>query len=74
MFFAAARALAAQVTDADLAQGRVFPAAGRMREVAAAVATAVATVAYDRGLATTPRPADVAAAITAAMYVPRYVS
>ncbi len=42
MFFAAARALAGQVSEADLAQGRVYPAAARMREVAAAVAAAVA--------------------------------
>lgn len=58
MFFAAARALAGQVSDADLAQGRIFPAAARMREVAAAVAAAVAQV-------------DVAA-IARLMYQPRY--
>jgi malate dehydrogenase (oxaloacetate-decarboxylating)(NADP+) len=73
LFFAAAQALAGQVTDVDLAQGRIFPAAGRMREVALAVATAVATVVYDRGLATKPRPADLAAAVAGAMYNPQYV-
>jgi malate dehydrogenase (oxaloacetate-decarboxylating)(NADP+) len=72
LFFAAARALAAQVTDVDLRQGLLFPPAARMRDVALAVATAVATAAYDRGLATTPRPADLAAAAAGAMYMPRY--
>jgi malate dehydrogenase (oxaloacetate-decarboxylating)(NADP+) len=72
LFFAAGRALADQVTDVELAHGRVFPAAARMRDVALAVATAVATVAYDRGLATKPRPADLAATVAEAMYTPTY--
>jgi malate dehydrogenase (oxaloacetate-decarboxylating)(NADP+) len=73
LYFAAGRALADQVTDADLEQGRILPAAARMRDVALAVATAVAGVAYDRGLATKPRPADLAAAVAGAMYNPQYV-
>jgi malate dehydrogenase (oxaloacetate-decarboxylating)(NADP+) len=72
MFFAAARALAGCVSDADLQQGRVFPVAARMREVAAAVSVAVAAVAYEQGLATRPRPADLAAEVTRFMYVPEY--
>ena len=72
LFFAAARALADQVKDADLEQGLLFPPAARIREVALAVATAVADAAYDRGLATKPRPADLAAAAAGAMYVPQY--
>jgi malate dehydrogenase (oxaloacetate-decarboxylating)(NADP+) len=73
LFFAAARALAGQVTETDLAQGRIFPAAGLLREVAVAVAASVATVAYDQGLATKPRPADLTAAAAQAMYTPQYV-
>jgi malate dehydrogenase (oxaloacetate-decarboxylating)(NADP+) len=73
LFFAAARALEEQVTEADLAEGRIFPAAGRLREVAFAVAAAVATVAYGQGLATKPRPADLTAAAAHAMYIPQYV-
>jgi malate dehydrogenase (oxaloacetate-decarboxylating)(NADP+) len=72
LFLAAARALATQMTDADLGRGLLFPPAARMRDVALAVATAVATAAYDRGLATKPRPADLAAAVAGAMYTPRY--
>lgn len=72
MFFAAAQALAAQVSDADLRQGRIFPVAARMREVAAAVAAAVAGIAYEQGHAGRPRPADLRAEAARVMYQPRY--
>ena len=72
MFFAAANTLADMVTEADLQVGRVFPPQTRMREVAVAVATAVAGVAWDAGLAKKPRPADLRAAIASAMYQPAY--
>ncbi len=72
MFLAAARALAAQVSAADLEAGRLFPLAGRMREVAASVASAVARVAYEQGHATAPRPGDLARDVAAAMYEPEY--
>ena len=72
LFFAAARALADQVIETDLDQGRIFPAAARLRDVALAVATAVTRAAYENGLATKPRPADLTAAAAGAMYLPRY--
>jgi malate dehydrogenase (oxaloacetate-decarboxylating)(NADP+) len=72
MFFAAAHALAGCVTDGDLAEGRVFPAAARLREVARAVAVSVADVAYVQGHATHPRPPDLAGAIAQMMWVPEY--
>ena len=72
MFFAAANTLAGMVTEADLQVGRVFPPQTRMREVAVAVATAVAGVAWDAGLTKKPRPADLRAAIASAMYQPAY--
>ena len=72
MFFAAAGALAGQVTQADLALGRIFPLQTRMREVAAAVATAVAGIAWEQELATAPKPRDLPAAVRAAMYRPAY--
>jgi malate dehydrogenase (oxaloacetate-decarboxylating)(NADP+) len=74
MLFAAADALAAQVSADDLDAGRMFPTASRMREVAAEVATAVARVAYDCDLATRPRPADLGAAIRASMYRADYAT
>jgi malate dehydrogenase (oxaloacetate-decarboxylating)(NADP+) len=72
MFLAAARALANQVSDVDLQAGRVFPVATRMREVALAVAVAVADVAHEQGHATKPPPADPTADAARFMYVPRY--
>lgn len=74
MFFAAARALAAQVSDEDLAQGSLYPPLARIREVSANIATAVAEVAYARNLAATPRPGDLPAYIRAQMYDPHYRS
>ncbi len=72
MFFAAAQALAARVTECELASGRIFPCQSRLREVAVAVAESVAEVAFAQGLARHDRPADLAAAIRATMYAPDY--
>jgi malate dehydrogenase (oxaloacetate-decarboxylating)(NADP+) len=72
MFFAAATALASRVTEEDLAVGRIFPLQTRMREVAEAVASAVARVAFEEGLATRPVPADLPATVRQAMYRPAY--
>ena len=75
MFAIAARTLASKVTVDDLAIGRVYPSLSRIRDVSHAIAIAVANVAFDRGLARCgERPADIAAAVTAAMYEPHYES
>ncbi|MBN1886437.1 MAG: NAD-dependent malic enzyme, partial [Thermoflexales bacterium] len=72
MFFAAAKALASTVSEADLEQGRVFPPLAAIRQVSAAIAVSVAEVAYRRGLAALPAPADLLAYISSQMYVPHY--
>ncbi|APG28889.1 NAD-dependent malic enzyme [Syntrophotalea acetylenivorans] len=72
MFLAAARALAAQVTDADLAQSSVYPPLTKIREVSASIAVAVAELVYERGLARTKRPADLLNYIYTWMYQPAY--
>jgi malate dehydrogenase (oxaloacetate-decarboxylating)(NADP+) len=72
MFEAAARTLAEQVTADDLAAGRIYPVLNRIRDVSAAIATAVARVAYDQGLALAPEPADLAQAVRDFMYEPAY--
>lgn len=72
MFLAAAETLAAMVTDDELAQGRVFPALTNIRQVSLKIATAVAEIAHERGLAQVPRPADLAADIWSRMYQPEY--
>ena len=72
MFFAAAKALAGEVTQGDLDQGSLYPPLARIREVSAHIAAAVAQVAYDRGLADAAPPADVLAFIRSTMYEPLY--
>jgi malate dehydrogenase (oxaloacetate-decarboxylating)(NADP+) len=72
MFLAAAGALARQVSDEDLASGCIYPRLTRIREVSAAIAVAVAEVAFARGLAGIEPPADLEAIIRAQMYDPRY--
>jgi len=72
MFLAAARALAAQVTEADLEQGSLYPPLAEIRPVSAKIAQAVAEVAWRQGLARARQPADLAAFIRSAMYEPRY--
>jgi malate dehydrogenase (oxaloacetate-decarboxylating)(NADP+) len=74
MFLVAAKTLAREVSADDLEQGSVYPPLTRIREVAAAVAAAVAEVAYQRNLATKPRPDDIPAAIKSQMYEPQYCS
>ena len=60
MFLAAADTLAGMVTEADLAQGSIYPPLKDMRTVSAAIATSVAEVVFKRGLAGVPKPADTA--------------
>jgi malate dehydrogenase (oxaloacetate-decarboxylating)(NADP+) len=72
MFLTAARTLAAQVGDDDLALGRVYPALSRIREVSVHIATKVAEEAHRAGLARRPRPADIEADIRSRMFVPNY--
>jgi malate dehydrogenase (oxaloacetate-decarboxylating)(NADP+) len=74
MFFVAAQTLAQVVSADDLAQGRVFPPLAKIREVSAAIAAAVAEVAYQRDLATKPKPDDISGYIKSMMYEPTYHS
>jgi malate dehydrogenase (oxaloacetate-decarboxylating)(NADP+) len=43
-----------------------------VRQISARIATAVADVAYQQHHASEPRPADLLAAVTGAMYEPTY--
>lgn len=74
MFAVAAETLASMVTADDLAMGRIYPSLSRIREVSRAIAIEVARIAFERGLARRERPADLAEAVTAAMYEPVYHS
>ena len=72
MIFSAAKALADETSGNDIEQGRVFPPLTRIREVSAAIAEAVAKTAWEQGMATTQKPADVKAFIREQMYEPEY--
>lgn len=72
MFLAAARTLAAEASGDDLALGRLYPPFTRVAEVSAEIATAVAEIAYSRGLATEPKPADVGRRVRRLQYKPVY--
>ena len=72
MFFAAAQALAAQVTPADLATGCLFPPLTAIREVSARIAASVAAVAWKSGLARVSEPKDPLAFLRAQQYQPTY--
>jgi malate dehydrogenase (oxaloacetate-decarboxylating)(NADP+) len=72
MFSAAADALAGTVTEADLAQGSLFPPLSAVREISVRIACAVMEVAWRDGLATIERPADLEGFVRSRMYDPRY--
>ena len=72
MFLAAANALVARVSEADLAQGSLYPPLASIREVSAYIATAVADVAYREGIATVAERSDLLGFIKESMYQPRY--
>jgi len=74
MFLAAARALADEVCQADLDEGRIYPSLTRIREVSLAIAVATAKVAYRQGLASGPKPGDLSSHIKAQMFEPSYRS
>jgi len=74
MFFVAAKALASEVSEDDLAQGIVYPPISRIRELSATIAAAVAEVAYRHDLATKPKPGDILGYIKSLMYEPKYQS
>jgi malate dehydrogenase (oxaloacetate-decarboxylating)(NADP+) len=72
-FLAAARALAGEVAESDLAAGRVYPPLKGIREVSAKIAFAVTDLAHRRGPATGPTPPDLAERIEQLVYQPDYV-
>ncbi len=74
MFFAAARVLASQTTERELAQGSLYPPLTAIRRVSRAIAEAVAHVAFEDGVTRGPPPADLGAAVRALVYEPEYRS
>jgi malate dehydrogenase (oxaloacetate-decarboxylating)(NADP+) len=74
MFLAAATALAAQVTPANLELGLVYPPQSELLHSSVRVAAAVAEVIFTQGLAGVERPTDLPAFIGQHVYQPEYRS
>nr|CDS31690.2 NADP dependent malic enzyme [Hymenolepis microstoma] len=72
-FAVAAASLAEQVSESDLALGRVFPPLSQIRPVSLAIAHEVAEFAYDENVAHfMPKPEDLKSYLQSRMYVPTY--
>jgi malate dehydrogenase (oxaloacetate-decarboxylating)(NADP+) len=72
MFLVAAKAVAEQVTDEDLATGLIYPPQSTILDASLHVAERVAGYIFDNGLARVPRPSDIGALIRARAYRPVY--
>jgi malate dehydrogenase (oxaloacetate-decarboxylating)(NADP+) len=72
MFLEAARVLAQQVSEDDLAAGTIYPPLASIRQVSLAIAVAVAEQAWEEGLARNERPDNVEHMIAELMYDPDY--
>ena len=72
MFITAAKAVAEQVTDEDLATGLIYPPQSHILQASLHVAERVAEHIFDQGLARVPRPDDIGALIRARAYRPVY--
>lgn len=70
MFIVAAKAVAEQVTDQNLAQGLIYPPQSGIFEASLHVATRVAGYIFDQGFARAPKPADIDAYIRSRVYHP----
>jgi malate dehydrogenase (oxaloacetate-decarboxylating)(NADP+) len=74
MFIAAARAVAAQVTQADLDAGLIYPPQADILKTEMHVAERIADMIFDGGLASVSKPPDMGAFITSHVYKPEYRS
>jgi malate dehydrogenase (oxaloacetate-decarboxylating)(NADP+) len=74
MFIVAAKAVAEQVTDANLATGLIYPPQSQILAASLHVAARIAEHIFDNGLARVDRPADIAAFIQSRAYRPEYAT
>ena len=72
MFIVAAKAVAEQVVDENLAVGLIYPPQSRILDVSLHVAERVATYIFDQGLARVSRPPEIGALIRSRVYRPVY--
>ena len=74
MFITAAKAVAEQVTDANLETGLIYPPLSEIRATSLHVALRVAETIFDAGVAGIERPADLKDFIERMAYRPQYRS
>ena len=74
LFVVAARAVADQVTPAELSSGLLYPPQSNILQTEVAVAVKVAETIFARGLAGVERPGDVRKFLEAQLYKPEYAS
>jgi malate dehydrogenase (oxaloacetate-decarboxylating)(NADP+) len=74
MFVVAARAVADQVTQAELDSGSLYPPQSNILQTEIAVAVKVAETIFAQGLAGAEKPASVRKFVEAQLYTPEYVS
>jgi malate dehydrogenase (oxaloacetate-decarboxylating)(NADP+) len=72
MFMVAARAVAEQVTEANLSIGLIYPPTSNIYDASLNTAARIAEYIFDHNLAGIPRPADIAAHIRDLAYRPAY--
>ena len=72
MFIIAAKAVAEQVTEENLASGLIYPPQSSILDASLHVAERVATYIFDKGLARAPRPRDIGTLIRERAYRPVY--
>jgi malate dehydrogenase (oxaloacetate-decarboxylating)(NADP+) len=72
MFIVAAKAVAEQVTEENLATGLIYPPQSKIFATSLHVATRIAECIFDHDLARVERPKDIAALIQARLYSPSY--
>lgn len=72
MFIEAARAVASQVAEADLATGLLYPRQADILEAEIKTATRVAELVFEQGHARVDRPSDMEAFIRSHVYDPTY--
>jgi malate dehydrogenase (oxaloacetate-decarboxylating)(NADP+) len=70
LFLTAANTLADLVRQQDLDDGALYPPLKEIRKISLAIATSVATKAYDMKLARAKRPRDVRKSVKALIYQP----
>jgi malate dehydrogenase (oxaloacetate-decarboxylating)(NADP+) len=72
MFFTAAKTLAHMVTEEELEAGTIYPDLAKIRTISLAIASAVARLAWEQGLAQYAEPKDIRQYVRDRMYHPDY--